>query len=118
MQVAKRAHQRKRDADSGQTSIVGLNCFAHTDRSASPMEIFAPNPESSRRVLEKLAAVKETRNTAAVELSIEKLRSAAAKDDENLLPYLIDCAHSYTTVGEMVQCLKGLWGEFQEPLRL
>lgn len=118
MQVAKRAHQRKRDADSGQTSIVGLNCFAHTNRSASPMEIFAPDPESSRRVLEKLAAVKETRNTAAVELSIEKLRSAAAKDDENLLPYLIDCAHSYTTVGEMVQCLKGLWGEFQEPLRL
>jgi methylmalonyl-CoA mutase N-terminal domain/subunit len=118
MQVAKRAHQRKRDVDSGETSIVGLNCFTHADQSASPVEIFAPDPESSRRVLEKLSAVKDRRDNAAVERTIHKLHDAAAKDDENLLPYLIDCAHAYATVGEMVHCLKGLWGEFQEPLRL
>ncbi|MEO8006850.1 MAG: methylmalonyl-CoA mutase family protein, partial [Betaproteobacteria bacterium] len=106
MQVAKRAHQRKRDVDSGATAIVGQNCFTHADQSSAPTEIFAADPESSRRVLEKLAAVKDARNNAEVEKSIDKLRVAAEKDDENLIPYLIECSHAYATVGEMVRCLK------------
>jgi methylmalonyl-CoA mutase, N-terminal domain len=35
-----------------------------------------------------------------------------------LMPYLVDCAHAYTTVGEIVCCLKGHWGDFQEPVGL
>ena len=44
--------------------------------------------------------------------------SARVTCDENLLPYLVDCCHAYVTVGEMVRTLKGLWGEFEEPIRL
>ena len=43
---------------------------------------------------------------------------AAAKDDENLMPYLVECCHAYATVGEMVACLKAQWGEFKEPVNL
>ena len=42
----------------------------------------------------------------------------AAKDRENVMPYLVDCCHAYATVGEMVACLKKEWGEFQEPVNL
>jgi methylmalonyl-CoA mutase N-terminal domain/subunit len=34
------------------------------------------------------------------------------------MPYLVDCAHAYATVGETVECLKRQWGEFNEPVRL
>ena len=43
---------------------------------------------------------------------------AAAKDNENVMPYLVDCCHAYATVGEMVACLKQQWGEFKEPVNL
>ena len=48
--------------------------------------------------------------------TLAKLAAAAAKDDENLMPYLVDCCHAYATVGEMVECLKNHWGEFKEPV--
>ena len=69
-------------------------------------------------MLEKLAQIKDRRDNAAVSRALADLQVAAAKNTENLLPYLIDCCHSYATVGEMVSELKGLWGEFKEPIRL
>lgn len=118
LRVAQRAHQRKRDIDSGATPIVGLNCFRHEDQSEGPKELFTLEPTASQRVLEKLVELKDRRDNGAVERTLANLQSAAAKDDENLIPHLIQCCHAYATVGEMVQCLKGLWGEFQEPVRL
>ena len=41
--------------------------------------------------------------------------TAAAQDDVNLMPLLVDCAKAYCTVGEMVDVLKDEWGEFQQP---
>jgi methylmalonyl-CoA mutase N-terminal domain/subunit len=31
------------------------------------------------------------------------------------MPLLVDCAQAYCSVGEMVDVLKGQWGEFQQP---
>ena len=45
-------------------------------------------------------------------------KGGAARDEENLLPHLIDGCHAYATVGEMVERLRGQWGDFQEPIRL
>jgi methylmalonyl-CoA mutase N-terminal domain/subunit len=118
LRIAQRAHKRKKDIDSGETPVVGLNCFSHAEQSISLGEAFSLNPEASKRVLEKLEATKDRRDNAAVEWTLVKLRAAAENDTENLIPHLIDCCHAYATVGEMVQCLKTLWGEFREPLRL
>jgi len=62
--------------------------------------------------------VLQARDAAAVHQSLQRLSAAAAKDDENIMPYLVDCCHAYATVGEMVACLREQWGDFQEPVRL
>ncbi len=36
----------------------------------------------------------------------------ASEDTENLMPYFIDCAHAYCTLGEMVGVLKEIFGEY------
>lgn len=119
LRIARRAHQRKLDIDSGATPVVGLNCFRREgDEGEANIEVFQLDPGASRRVLEKLAQVKSTRDEAGVRKSLERLAAAAANDAENLMPYLVECCHAYATVGEMVQCLKNLWGEFEEPVRL
>jgi methylmalonyl-CoA mutase N-terminal domain/subunit len=65
-----------------------------------------------------LEAVKDRRDGKAVKRCLDRLEKAAAKDDENLLPYFVECCNAYATVGEMVATLKGQWGEFKEPIRL
>ena len=56
-------------------------------------------------------------STSASTTSIPPTRTAtaAAQDDVNLMPLLVDCAKAYCTVGEMVDMLKDEWGEFQQP---
>jgi methylmalonyl-CoA mutase N-terminal domain/subunit len=116
--VAHRAARRKREIDSGEFPVVGLNRFAREDQSQAPGEVFRLDPQVRARVLEKYAALRERRDNAAVEKTLARLQRAARDDGENLMPYLVDCCHAYATVGEMVQRLTAEWGEFKEPVRL
>jgi methylmalonyl-CoA mutase N-terminal domain/subunit len=118
MRIAERARERKEKVDRGDTVVVGQNAFRHAGQSEEFGEVFRLDPQAARRVIERHEAVKARRNAAEVERVLARLRQAAAKDDENLMPYLLECCHAYATVGEMVQQLKAQWGEFQEPVRL
>ncbi len=118
LRVAQRALRRKQSIDSGESPVVGLNCFVRDDQPAAPGDVFALDPTASRRVLEKFEAVRSRRDNGAVERTLARLGAAAARDEENLMPHLVDCCHAYATVGEMVARLKSLWGEFIEPVRL
>ncbi len=116
--IAERARERKLKVDRAETIVVGQNAFRRAEQSEEFGEVFRLDPQASNRVIERYEDVKARRNHAGVERTLERLQQAAAKDDENLMPYLVDCCHAYATVGEMVQRLKTLWGEFQEPVRL
>lgn len=118
MQVAHRAHQRKKQIDSGEYPVVGLNCFRHDNEGATPTEVFHRDPEASRRVLQKYQLVMDSRDNDAAERALARLEAVAGEDGTNLMPYLVDCCHAYCTIGEMVARLKRQWGEFKEPIRL
>ena len=46
---------------------------------------------------------------------IDALKKAADKGTENLMPYFIDAARAYVTLGETTRALKEVYGEFREP---
>ena len=114
--IAERALERKKNVDGGKTVIVGVNAFTKCDEGASTGETFQLDPGAAKRVINKLEAIRARRNNAAVERELNRLAQAAENDRENLMPYLVDCAHAYVTVGEMVERLKRRWGNFQEPI--
>ena len=118
MRLAERGLERKRKSDTGEAVIVGQNHFRRDDQKNEVGELFHLDPQVSARVIEKYQRVLDTRNATEVRVALDKLAAAAVKDDENLMPYLIDCCHAYATVGEMVATLKARWGEFQEPVRI
>ena len=76
---------------------------------------FQMDEKGRLRQLERLAEVKRTRSDGDVRATLGALRAAATRDDDNLMPRLVDCAKAYCTVGEMVDVLKDEWGEFQQP---
>jgi len=116
--IAERASARKKSIDSGEQVVVGENYFRHDDEKKDFGEVFRLNPEVAKRVTEKYNAIMESRDNATVKRTLARLEQAATSDNENLLPYLVDCCHAYATVGEMVGRLKRQWGEFQEPVGL
>ncbi|UQG62757.1 methylmalonyl-CoA mutase family protein (plasmid) [Marinobacter sp. M3C] len=116
--IAERAHERKQKVDRGETVIVGQNYFRREGQTDDFGEVFEVDPQASQQVQEKYQQVLSQRDQTRVDQTLQALQEAAVKDDENIMPYLIDCCHAYATVGEMVATLKDQWGEFQEPIRL
>jgi len=118
LRLAERGLERKLDTDSGHHVIVGQNHFRKADEEIKVGEVFTLDPTVAQRALEKFQRVLDTRSQSAVDASLARLAAAAAKDRENVMPYLVECCHAYATVGEMVACLKKEWGEFKEPVNL
>lgn len=115
--IARSAFTRKSLIDRKELPIVGVNVY-RSGSEGDLGQIFEINPETGRTVRERYEAIRQRRNSAAVERTLAALAGAAAKDRENVLPYLVDCCHAYATVGEMVQRLTQQWGAFAEPVRL
>ena len=116
--IALRAREKKDATDRGERVVVGMNRYRREDEAQSFGEVFRLDPGTAARVLAKHAAVKRERDAARAAKALDALEAAAATDQENLMPLLVECCHAYCTVGEMVARLKRCWGEFQEPVRL
>jgi methylmalonyl-CoA mutase N-terminal domain/subunit len=117
--IARRALERKLQTDAGERVVVGQNHFRREDESASDFgEVFKLDAEAAGQTIERFNKVRATRDGAAAAASLRRLSDAALREDANLIPYMIDCAHAYVSIGEMVDALKAHWGEFQEPVGL
>ena len=57
--------------------------------------------------------LREERDQREVQRSLARLRDAAQAKD-NLMPYLIDAAKAYSTIGEITATLKEVFGEYSD----
>jgi methylmalonyl-CoA mutase N-terminal domain/subunit len=112
-QIANSAYNQERREQSGEKPIVAVNI--HKGQ-AEPPELVVHAPDRTvgdrqRAQLDALRAQRDGEKTAKV---LERLKIAAQHSD-NLMPVLIDCARADATLGEMVDTLRGVFGEFKEP---
>jgi methylmalonyl-CoA mutase N-terminal domain/subunit len=91
---------------------VGVNEFVNADeRLEIPILEIDESVESDQ--LRRLAEVKRRRDHGAVRDRLATLRKAAAGRD-NLIPYLLESARVYATLGEVSDTLTEVFGEYQE----
>ena len=112
--IAEEAYRVQKLIESGERVVVGVNRF-QTDERAPDVQAYEMSKENRARQLDRLAEVKRNRNASEVRHRLSQLAAAARVDDVNLMSYLIECAKSYCSVGEMVSVLKDVWGEYKQP---
>jgi len=78
------------------------------------VELHEYNEEWAHLQTERLRDLKKTRDNKAVKESLKALEKAAKKQD-NVMRYLLDCCKHYATVGEMANVFRDVFGEFREP---
>lgn len=110
-EIADASYEYERKVSSGERLVVGVNAF--TDTVGEPIEILKIDDEVEVRQQKRLAEVKGSRDYTAVAASLERLRNAAA-GDENLMPYVLDAVRSMATVGEIMQALADVFGTYVE----
>lgn len=74
-----------------------------------------PDLEAVGRHIERLRRTKRERDNSAVREALKALRKAA-DGGENLMPYLINAARVYASIGELTNTLKEVWGVYKEAI--
>ena len=72
------------------------------------------DPALEGKQIERLQAVRARRDSRAVETRLAALEEAAAREDVNLMPLIVDAARDYVTLGEMCDALRTVWGVWRE----
>jgi methylmalonyl-CoA mutase N-terminal domain/subunit len=92
--------------------IVGVNDYVtQEDRS---IKLLVIDDSVARHQAEKLEEVRKRRDSTRVRQALEALASAAATD-ANLMPIILECVRDYTTLGEMCDVLRKVFGTYEEP---
>ena len=107
------AYQYQRAVDSGEKIVVGVNAFQMEKE--EPYEALYIDESVTGEQLALLDRVRRSRDSVAVEQSLERLRNAAADPNVNTMPLILDCVRAYATVGEVSDALRAVFGTYLEP---
>jgi methylmalonyl-CoA mutase N-terminal domain/subunit len=108
-QIDEAAYRYQCEIESGQRRIVGVNCQVEGKPSDAPL--FRPDPAVESAQVERVQALRRSRDQAAVDAALAKLGDAAPSR-ENLMPPIMEAVRAYATVGEICQVLRREWGGY------
>jgi methylmalonyl-CoA mutase N-terminal domain/subunit len=111
-EIADSAYRYQKAVDAREKVVVGVNAF---EMEHEPIALLEIDEAVARQQLARLREVKKSRSRAAVTRTLSDLREAA-RDDRNLMPYLLKCVKAYATLGEVMAALKDVYGEYEEPV--
>ena len=109
-EIQEAAVRQQREIEDGRRVVVGVNKF-QSDEEAPPT-IFRVNTEVADTQLERLAALRKERDSAAAEAALAKLRETASGED-NLMPAILEAVKAYATLGEICGELRAVFGEYR-----
>ena len=110
-EIQKAAYDYEKEIEDGSRIIVGVNKFT-VDEVAKP-ELLKINEKVQKDQIKFLTSIKEKRDNNAVDEKLSALKKAAQSDD-NLMPFIIDSVKVYTSIGEICDTLRDVFGEYKE----
>jgi methylmalonyl-CoA mutase N-terminal domain/subunit len=111
-EIAEAAYDLERRISSGRRIVVGVNAFTEGNDEPLP-PILRIGPEVEDLQLKRLAAVRQSRSDEVVRDSLSELERSA-RGEANMMPAIIRAVNAYATVGEIIDCLAGVFGVFTE----
>jgi methylmalonyl-CoA mutase N-terminal domain/subunit len=111
-EIADAAYTLQEQVDRGERIVVGVN--GYVDEEEPDIELLHVNPALERKQIERLQAMRANRDGSAVERVLADLRKAAADEDRNVMPHLLECARANATEGEIVAALQDVFGSYRE----
>ena len=98
-QIEDASYRYNRELEECDRLVVGVNCCQVEDDEV-PLEIFSVDPAHEEHQKRSLDEVRKRRDAGKVKEALGKI-SREVRGDKNLMPFLIEAAHSYASIGEM-----------------
>jgi methylmalonyl-CoA mutase N-terminal domain/subunit len=110
-EIADASFRYQHEVEQEQRVVVGVNRYQLEDE--PEIEILRIDPALEQKQIDRVQALRGRRDSAAVESSLARLKSAA-EAEQNLMPPLIEASKAYVTLGEMCDALREVWGVWRE----
>ena len=111
-EIAKAASKYQEKVDQKRRIVVGVNEFVKKGEKIE-IPILKLGKESEVNQTKAIEELRKKRNNQKVNDALEDIRDACSSD-RNIMEPIIHAAKAYTTLGEIVQEMKDVFGEWQE----
>ena len=105
----------QKEIESGKRIIVGMNKFQVEE--PKPTGLLRVDPIVGELQENKIADLKQKRDSQKVEQALASLKNACSTD-ENLMPYILDAVKAYATLGEICNVMRDVFGEYKQSVIL
>jgi 2-hydroxyisobutanoyl-CoA mutase large subunit len=112
-EIADSAYLTAQRKASGKQVVIGLNKFVEPAAPA-PMEIHQVNPDVEARQIKRLQATRARRDRQKVTNLLKRLAEESADPSINLMPITIELVRARASLGEIVNCLRAVFGSYVE----
>ncbi len=110
-EIAEAAYRFQMAVEAGRELVVGVNTLQ--SEVEVPREILRIDPAAERDQVERLGALRQRRDGKKAAATLAAL-TAAAQEDRNLMPSILDCVRAEVTLGEISDGLRAIYGEYRE----
>jgi methylmalonyl-CoA mutase, N-terminal domain len=112
-EIQESAYEYQRQVERQERIIVGVNRF-QTEEPESAPAILVVDPTIRQRQCQRLVALRARRDAARCTRLLEGLEHAAANENVNLLPLIVEAVEAYCTLGEISDAFRHVWGEARD----
>jgi methylmalonyl-CoA mutase, N-terminal domain len=111
-EIAEASFRYQSEVERGERVVVGVNRYEQEDE--QPIDLLRIDPALEQKQIERVQAVRASRDSAAAEAALARLKEDAAHDDRNLMEPIMAASRAYVTMGEMCEALREVWGTWRE----
>ncbi len=107
------SYEYQRAIERKEKIVVGVNEFVMNGE--PPIDILLIDESVAEHQTKQLRALREARDNGRVRSTLDSLHSAAAANNINMMPSILDCVRCYCTLGEICDVLRDVYGLYEEP---
>jgi methylmalonyl-CoA mutase N-terminal domain/subunit len=111
-EIADAAYRYQHEIDTHQSIIVGVNDYVSDEPLTVPL--LEMDAQGFDRQIARLERVRGERDNTVTQAALHRLEDAA-RDNVNLMPPILEAVHTYATLGEIMEVLRRVFGEYREP---
>ena len=109
------AYEYQERVENEEEVVVGVNKY--TIEEDTDPDLLTVDKTVQKRQRDRLAEVKEERDDEEVEAALRQL-AEASRNDENVMPAMIEAVKTYATMGEIMQVFQSQYGAYRETVNV
>jgi len=112
-EITESAYRFQKEVEAKKRIVVGVNDFIGEEEVS--IKTLQVDPMVEKTLVGRLKKIKNKRNQLKVDEALGRLRIAAERENESLMPFVLEAVKEYATLGEICGTLREVFGEYKPP---